>query len=684
MIDSGTNTIKLRPQTGRVQKVIKSKSLRSSKNSFSTSSIEETSSLLNDNLKDEKIKFFEELCQKKEFENLINEEADRIDLVNQKKKILNTINLYEKNNNELYNWKTLFNNSKPISSYIKGVNEKNEKEEEKKEKDFKFPVVLVDLNENQLNYFLQNEDNVIYKINRNNKKRSKTSEINLKEINYNNQIFLNQSKKKKKNGNCIRPMSINSKINKNDTFYFSQNFSDYFKEDLKDFAKKMPLLKPKIIQDPTRLKKVIKNSDKESEIKEKKLKKIINSDTLILNRQDVIIAGKSNNPNPLLKSIFRQIHPESSMKNLRDKKLYLKTMKTIDKNYSVDFIKNKKKKLVYNGINSSNNNGLLLSTYNKNDPALAIFNKIKEENEEYEELENVDNKNNKINKEDQIINIKQQTILNNNKSIPIKIKKINPNLNTKSSISEQIITNDTSIYNQTKPKTVIKKGKNKFNQSSRIVTSTNNMNIKNRIKSASNISTLNTHQSTDSNLTLDHNFIPQNFFPLRLSSGIINVIYSKINQRLHFQNSNKNEDVKKLNNEMKGKSLSTRNLKIPNNINYKEFNIIQDNKNNSINNNLSKWDFVSNKDYNNQFISCFSLNDYIDSVFVDDKKSINKDKINYFYPLNYFNKNSKILSCSNNVTINAKRNKKKEIIDRYYNEGNYFNNNKKRRLKSAH
>ena len=86
------------------------------------------------------------------------------------------------------------------------------------------------------------------------------------------------------------------------------------------------------------------------------------------------------------------------MKNLRDKKLYLKTMKTINKNYSVDFIKNNKKKLVYNGINS-NNNGLLLSTYNKNDPALAIFNKIKEENEENEDLENLDDNNMKINKE---------------------------------------------------------------------------------------------------------------------------------------------------------------------------------------------------------------------------------------------------------------------------------------------
>ena len=684
MIDSATNTLKIRPQTGRIEKIMKSKSLRS-KNSFSTSSIEETSSLVNDNLKDEKIKFFEELCKKSEFEDLIKEEADRIDMVNKKKNIMNKINLLEKNHNGLYNWKTLFNNSKPISSYIKVNNDKKEKEEENKEKNFQFPVVLVDLNENQLNYYLQNEENYIFHNNENNnKKRSKTSEDKLNEINYEKQNCFNQSKKKKKNGNCIRPMSINSKINKNDIFYFSQNFSDYFKEDLKDFVKKMPLLKPKIIQDPSRLKKAIKKAYKENEIRENKLKKILNSDTLILNKQDVIIAGKRNNPTPLLRSVFRQIHPESSMKNLRDKKLYLKTMKTINKNYSVDFIKNNKKKLVYNGINS-NNNGLLLSTYNKNDPALAIFNKIKEENEENEDLENLDDNNMKINKEDKIINMKQETIKNNDNSNLIKINKINPNLNTKSSISEQIITNDTTIYNSTK--TGIKKGKNKFNRTSGIMTSTNNINNKNRIKSASNISTLNTHQSTDSNLTLENNFIPKNYFPSRPSSGIVNFIYSKINQRLHIQNLNKNENIKKLNNEMKAKSLSTRNLNIPNYIKNKQFDFIQDNQNinnNNNNNNFSKWDFVSNKGNNNKIISCFNLNDYIDSVLVDDKKTIQKDKINYFYPINYFNKNSTILSCSNNANINAKRIKKNKIINNYNDEENHFYNNKKRRLKSAH
>ena len=121
MIDSATNTINQRPQTGKIQKMIRSKSLRT-KNSFSTSSIDETSSLLNENVKDEKIDFLEGLSkgkQKAAFENLIKEEADRIDMINKQKKKLKNINLLEKNIEGLYNWKTLFNNSRPISSYTK-------------------------------------------------------------------------------------------------------------------------------------------------------------------------------------------------------------------------------------------------------------------------------------------------------------------------------------------------------------------------------------------------------------------------------------------------------------------------------------------------------------------------------------------------------------------------------------
>ena len=62
----------------------------------------------------------------------------------------------------------------------------------------------------------------------------------------------------KKKGNCFRPMSVYSQTDQDDIFYFFQSFSDYYKEDLKIFSQKMPILKVKIKQEPSRLKSAIK------------------------------------------------------------------------------------------------------------------------------------------------------------------------------------------------------------------------------------------------------------------------------------------------------------------------------------------------------------------------------------------------------------------------------------------
>ena len=100
-------------------------------------------------------------------------------------------------------------------------------------------------------------------------------------------------------------------------------------------------------------------------------------------------------------------------------------------------------------------------------------------------------------------------------------------------------------------------------------------------------------------------------------------------------------------------------------------------------NTMSKWEFESNKDGRNQYISSYNFNEYIDTFFSDKIKDVYKNNSNYFYPTNFFNKSNPIYSCSNNAHVNAKRIKKKEIIDSYYDEDNNFDNNKKRRLYSV-
>ena len=679
MIEEATNTTPIRPKTG----IAKNTLLKHKKNNNNNSSLEESqSSSLNSEVSNDiqKINFFEGLTkgkQKKAFENLIKEEADRIDMIKKQKKQMNNINLLEKNYEDLYDWKTLFNKSRPISSYIK-INDNNnkiKKEEETKETEFKFPIVLVDLNENDLNYYLQNNETSIIKT-------EKEKKINKRGKSLENKYLLNmlnkgELKKKKKIGNCIRPLSIYSKRNKNDIFYFSQTFSDYYNEDLKDFAKKMPLLKPKITQNSSKLKYAIKKAYKENEKREIKLSKILNSDNLILNKQDVIIAGKSGNPVPLLKSVFHQIHPNKSLEYFKEKKLYLKSSSnSLGKNFSVDYIRKNKKKKINNENNNNNNKneGLIISTYNKNDPALLIFNKIKEEenaineNEEYENIE-LNNNTKKINENN--INKYEKTndnnkLIINKENLNIKVEKINLTSNIK--------------INTTRSRTGISKVNNQFKKqnSTRPKTSKDI----NRIKSTSNISSLNTHQSTDSTSTQEHNFIPKNIFPLRPPSGEINVIYKRINEKLQNQNYEKNFHFDDFNNFEIPKSFSTKNI----NKKKQEFNK-KNNQNKVINdigmNKMSKWEFESNKDGRNQYISSYNFNEYIDTFFSDKIKDVYKNNSNYFYPTNFFNKSNQMYSCSNNAHVNAKRIKKKEIINSYFDEDNNFDNNKKRRLYSV-
>ena len=133
-------------------------------------------------------------------------------------------------------------------------------------------------------------------------------------------------------------MSVYSQRDQDDIFYFSQTFSDYYKEDLKTFSQKMPILKAKIKQDPSRLKSAIKKAHKQTKIREEELNKILISDDLLLNRQEVIIAGKGGNAMPLLKSIYEQIHVDQPIENYKDIKYYY-NMKPLGNKVFVNYTK---------------------------------------------------------------------------------------------------------------------------------------------------------------------------------------------------------------------------------------------------------------------------------------------------------------------------------------------------------
>ena len=350
----------------------------------------------------EKTEFLEMISKQKEsdkdaLDNIISSEVNRIKNINEKKKKLNEINLIEENYDDLYVWENLFNHSRPLSNYTTLKRKPIKKiEENKKEEEFKSPVILVDLYEDQMNLFFGNNNFIqtenqkrktksaqIKTSNNNNRliKKSKNLNINTNIIsNKTNNIItiqksknnshsnsnsksntllskksssarnrimstLNSRKSSKKkfisNYHHIRPMSVYSPRANAGSFYFSNTFSDYYKEDLRSFSEKMKILKAKVKSNSSHLKNEINIQRNIAYKKEKKLDEIINfnNNKNIFDKDELIIAGERKNPIPLLKSIFKTNNPDREImkENIR---LYYNTMKPMgNADISVDYTK---------------------------------------------------------------------------------------------------------------------------------------------------------------------------------------------------------------------------------------------------------------------------------------------------------------------------------------------------------
>ena len=387
---------------------------------------------------------------------------------NQKKK-LETIDLLEKNTKNINDWNILLNypnkcicNNKKEFKFLEEKSFGNEPNDNLPE----FPVVLVDLNDNQIKKFF-GERALISGRNKNSLSAKKNSpKFTLNSLstedskrNKNSQKrFLTDSSKNmdlsKKNSysHNIRPVSMYSNRNPEETFYFSNAFSDYYNEDLKSFSEKMPILKPKVKTSNKRLKKELIKQRIKSLMEEKILNNIYEKDNLKLKKQDLIIAGDRKNAKPLLKSIFYQQNPELEIEEKKKVKNYYKTMKPYgNKEGNIDYTKNErwnpskeiknlreqsKNKKQYNSVGTSmdnsdfmnNKNGnhfkkknkLILSYYDKDDPDIKFFDYlIKKYNNKIYNIHNTDN-----NDSDNDI-VKENLFLSN-----FKNKKVNTNIKT--------------------------------------------------------------------------------------------------------------------------------------------------------------------------------------------------------------------------------------------------------------
>lgn len=341
------------------------------------------------NIKDQivdKDQFLEALGEdedKDAFDKILTNEILRLKNINDKKTKLKDINLIEKNYDDLYDWTNLFNNSRPISSYTTLKKPKLSIKEDNKVEEFKSPVVLVDLLEDQMNlYFGKNQflktdseeskfkvkNKLLIKnmkkspkkskskniVNKNNKNSKNIQNSNKPKLKLHSNTFSSKLSKKtsdnlKSQSNPssktlfhkhIRPMSVYSPRAGSFSFYFSSAFSDYYKEDLKSFSEKMKILKAKIKSNPNKLNHEIKTQRIISSKKERELNKILSLDHLNLGKQDLITAADRRNPVPLLKSIFMQKYPGKEV--IKEHiKLYFNTMKPMGNgNGPIDYTQN--------------------------------------------------------------------------------------------------------------------------------------------------------------------------------------------------------------------------------------------------------------------------------------------------------------------------------------------------------
>ena len=175
----------------------------------------------NDNI----INFILDNHQKTLINNFMKEQVNDIKKIKEKRNKIKNINFLERNQNlkDLYKWNNLFNKSKSISSYINNkLKNKIKNNTETQFENFKFPVVLIDLPEDDVkNIIYKTEHSLNYKDNKRiknkkNDKMKKTKSLNLITKNsnfYNKYSPINSPRNNNINfnyNNCTKPSSITS------------------------------------------------------------------------------------------------------------------------------------------------------------------------------------------------------------------------------------------------------------------------------------------------------------------------------------------------------------------------------------------------------------------------------------------------------------------------------------------
>ena len=302
-------------------------------------------------------------------------------------KRLNTIDIIDKKIDIIYDWNILLNSKNRGIYYKKSDYKKlliNDFETDKNDNTTKKSLVLLDIPESQIKKYFGKKSFLKFT----HPKTAKTRHKSKQEINKDN----NNDTESNKLYNNLKPISINSPRDPHQPFYFSNEFSNYYKYDFKQYTQMIPNLKVKVKTSNKKLLKEIINLQIKSDKDSINLKNFFDNDEKIFKVQDLIIAGKRNNPARLMKNLYMLKHP-NYQKVKQDKRMYFKTMKPIGEYFGdIDYTKNERWRTYFeikrlrkndkkfftleNNKNSNYKTNLTLSYYKANDPHIKYFNKI--------------------------------------------------------------------------------------------------------------------------------------------------------------------------------------------------------------------------------------------------------------------------------------------------------------------
>jgi len=191
-------------------------------------------------------------------------------------------------------------------------------------------------------------------------------------------VIRNRKKSNPGKNMAPRPMSVYAKRSENAVYYMSKEFSDYFKQDLKEFSEKFSLLHPKIKCDTTKIKKLLEEV-KLLQDEDEKLLKNFKIDNDAFDIRDLNLAGNSKNIYPLLKSFLKNYYPEDEVNKFFKDKIYPISNRPLGNrvlginNKNNVRSKNFEEQMNYNNRINNEDDKLNIKTYDINDPDLQIF-----------------------------------------------------------------------------------------------------------------------------------------------------------------------------------------------------------------------------------------------------------------------------------------------------------------------